>query len=150
MADWNYPRPIPKTADSEQPTGSYTVEPQQGEGANMRSDANWEGKAVNVRRKGIDGILSNKQVQVELTEQAARTIALTLGRLKQTTLTLPADAQELLTALDFVMVGDPASRAAHRDMEAGKGMTPDGGFKEPENFGRAPREIRGTDGRSKL
>jgi hypothetical protein len=67
------------------------------------------------------------------TPEAARTLALTLGRLKQTTMTLPGDAQELLTALDYVMVGDPHSRRQHDVMEAGKGMTPDGGYKAPEN-----------------
>lgn len=98
----------------------------------MAGNRRWDGKAVHVRQKGIDGILSNKEITVELGQQAARTLALSLGRIKQTTFALPGDVQELLTALDYVMVGDPASSRKHAEMEAGKGMTPDGGHKAPE------------------
>lgn len=93
----------------------------------------WDGKAVSLKRKGLEGLFSNKQILVELTEDAARKLSLALMRLKQTTVPLTGDAQELLDALNYVMVGDPDSRAVHRRMEAGKGMTPDGGYKEPEN-----------------
>lgn len=110
----------------------------------MANEREWDGRSVSVRHRSD----VHKPVRVELTEKAARTIALALSRLKQTTMTLPGDAQELLNALDYVMVGDPNSTREHRQMEAGKGMTPDGGYRHPQNM--APREIRGTDGRSKL
>ncbi len=126
-----------KTAGSGGPIGSDTVEYQQ-EGANM-ADREWDGKTVSVQRKGLEGLFSNKPIRVEFTEQAARTVALALARLKQTTMVLPGEAQELLTALDYVMVGDPASTRAHNELEAGKGMTPDGGYKAPENLGRLKR-----------
>jgi hypothetical protein len=108
----------------------------------------WEGRDVEAKKKGLEGVFSNKSIQIDLTDQAARDLALALGRLTQTTLPLTGNMEELRQALNFILVGDPMSRASHRRMEAGKGMTPDGGYKTPENL--APREIRGTDGRSKF
>lgn len=86
----------------------------------------WDGKAVLVR-SGIGELLRRRPVTVELTDEAARKTALALARLKQTTFALPDEVQELLDALNYVLVGDPGSTGAHRRMEAGKGMTPDGG-----------------------
>lgn len=100
----------------------------------MDNERRWIGRAVEVSVLAVAEPISRhlKPVELALTTKAARTLALALSRLKQTTVTLPGDAQELLTALDYVMVGDPASTRAHREMEAGKGMTPDGGYKAPD------------------
>lgn len=85
----------------------------------------WDGKTVHVTDMGPGR--DRRQIEVSLTEGAARKLALSLSRLKQTTFALPDECQELLDALNYVLVGDPDSRAAHQRMEAGKGMTPDGG-----------------------
>jgi hypothetical protein len=98
----------------------------------MENDRVWDGRAVSMMQRS-EVAMTQKLIRVDLTPQAARTLALALGRIKQTTFTLPGDVQELLTALDYVMVGDPHSRRKHAELEAGKGMTPDGGYKAPEN-----------------
>lgn len=68
-----------------------------------------------------------KRVTVEMPEDTARKLALALGRLRQTyQVSSPEAIEELYQALNFVLVGDPASVAAHRRMEAGKGMEPAG------------------------
>lgn len=87
----------------------------------------WDGKTVHVINMGSGH--DRRQIEVSLTEDAARKLALAITKLKQTTIMLPPEVEELVTALNYVMVGDPASRAAHRVMEAGKGMTPDGGWR---------------------
>lgn len=120
-----------KTADSHNGIGSDRVEPQQ-KGANMKPQRRWDGKAVIVSKaSGVpEGI---KPIGVYLTEKAARTVALSLDRLKQTFITLPEEVQELLTAIDYVTLGDENSTQLHDAMNVGKGMTPDGGYKTPEN-----------------
>ena len=91
----------------------------------------WDGKTVHVINMGPGQ--DRRQVEVSLTSDAARKLALVLAKTKQTYfLGLEPEIEKLLTALNYVMVGDPASRAAHRQMEAGKGMTPDGGYRAPE------------------
>jgi hypothetical protein len=85
----------------------------------------WDGKSVTVVNTGNRH--DRRQIDVSLSNDAARMLALALARLKQTTISLTPEVEELLSALNYVTVGDPASRAAHRVMEAGKGMTPDGG-----------------------
>lgn len=90
----------------------------------------WDGKTVHVIDMGPGR--DRRQIEVSLTEDAARKTALALARLKQTTFGLADEVQEVLDALNFVLVGDPHSREAHRRMEVGKGMTPDGGYKEPQ------------------
>jgi hypothetical protein len=83
----------------------------------------WDGKAVLVQ-SGLGEMLDRRPVRFNLTEKAARDLALALKRLQQTSLMNPESVTELVDALDFVLVGDPASRAAHARMEAGKGMAP--------------------------
>jgi hypothetical protein len=101
----------------------------------MSNRRTWDGRAVKVQPMGLEDLFSGKDIRIEVSEKAARTLALALSRLKQTTLTLPGDAQEILNALDYVMVGDPASTREHSRMEAGKGMTPDGGYRAPNERG---------------
>jgi len=91
----------------------------------------WNGRDVRVLGGLGERETTGRTVSVELTNKAARTLALSLMRLKQTTITLPAEAQEFLDAINYVTVGDPASNAAYARMEAGKGMTPDGGYRKP-------------------
>lgn len=85
----------------------------------------WDGKAVHVTRS--NPAQDRRNVEIGLTIDAAGKLALALSRLKQTTFALQPEVQELLDGVNYVIVGDPASREAHRIMEAGKGMTPDGG-----------------------
>lgn len=91
----------------------------------------WDGKTVHVINMGFGR--DRRQIEVSLTEDAARKLALAITKLKQTTMLLPPEVGELLNALNYVLVGDPASRAAHSSMEAGKGMTPDGGYRKPDD-----------------
>lgn len=76
------------------------------------------------------GTLPTKPIVVALTAEAARDMIKTMGRVEQTTFALPGSLKELKQALEYVLVGDDASLRAHRQMEAGKGMTPDGGYRE--------------------
>jgi hypothetical protein len=91
----------------------------------LRDSPTWDGKTLKVVNSAPN------RVDVTLTNDAARMLALALARLKQTTISLTPEVAERLTALHYVRGGDPASRAAHARMEAGKGMTPDGGYKSP-------------------
>ena len=93
------------------------------------TDRIWNGRAAFVMGASST---PGKPIGLALTEEAARKTALALLRLKQTTIPLSGDVQELLDALNYVLVGDPESRAAHRRKEAGKGMTPDGGYRAPD------------------
>lgn len=87
----------------------------------------WVGKAVSVKPPGLGELLSHKPYTVRLTEAGARNLALSIAKLKQTTMMVPVEVEELLDALNYVLVGDPHSRAQHQRMEAGKGMEPSGG-----------------------
>lgn len=105
----------------------------------LRDSPTWDGKTSKVVNSAPN------RVDVTLTNDAARMLALALARLKQTTISLTPEVEELLTALNYVLVGDPASRAAHARMEAGKGMTPDGGHRAP-NHTFWPSEHSSWDG----
>lgn len=110
----------------------------------------WDGKAVHATDMGPGK--DRRRVEVLLTDDAARKLAISLARLKQTTFGLMDEVEEVLQALNFVTIGDPESRAAHRQMEAGKGMTPDGGHKAPQKHvidgGRGGK--RGSEWRDRL
>jgi hypothetical protein len=88
----------------------------------------WLGKTVLVSQSANPK--TYVPIVIELGSEAASELASSLLRLKQTTFALPDGVQELLQALDYVLVGDPASTASHKRMEAGKGMTPDGGWRD--------------------
>lgn len=88
------------------------------------SEREWRGRAVSL---GHFPGQSHWPTKVELTEDAARKLALALAKLKQTTMMVPVEVDEVLDALNYVLVGDPHSRQQHRRMEAGKGMEPSGG-----------------------
>jgi hypothetical protein len=90
----------------------------------------WDGKEVSVQI--APQIQGRRHIAIGLTDEAARHLVHTLRRLEQTYVDTMPGAVELRSALDYVLVADPASVAAHRRMEAGKGMTPDGGYREPE------------------
>lgn len=85
----------------------------------------WDGRTVHIVR--TNPAYDRREVDVSLTESTARDLALALRRMQQTSLMPPESVLELADALDYILVGDPASHAAHRRMEAAKGMTPDGG-----------------------
>jgi hypothetical protein len=65
-------------------------------------------------------------IDIHMTPDAATKLSLGLAELKRLN-GLTGDLQELMDALNYALVGDPASEIRHRRMEAGKGMTPDGG-----------------------
>jgi hypothetical protein len=81
----------------------------------------WRGRKVNVSRTGWRG---HKGIQIELPESAASELALFLKERGLGRIFSPEVLNELETALDFILVGDPASVAAHKRMEASKGMDP--------------------------
>lgn len=85
----------------------------------------WDGRSVYIIKQCL-----RYPVEIDLAPETAGQLANLLR--KQTGLAnvftpLPDGLLELLNALDYVLVGDPASVAAHRRMEAGKGMEPSGG-----------------------
>jgi hypothetical protein len=96
----------------------------------------WEGKEVSVQI--APQIQGRRHIAIGLTDEAARSLALAILRLKQGSVGHGASVDELADALNYVLVSDPASVAAHRRMEAGKGMTPDGGYREPETLPVTP------------
>jgi hypothetical protein len=91
----------------------------------------WDGKDVYFVHE--DNGRDRRDFQLGMTEQTARNLALALTKLRQTTMMLPESVGEIVHALNYVLVGDPASGAAHRRLNAGKGMEPAGG--DPTNYG---------------
>lgn len=91
----------------------------------------WDGRTVHLTR--TDPAYDRREIDLALTENTARDLALALRRMQQTSMMPPESVQEICDAIDYVLVGDPASQAAHRRMEAGKGMTPDQGIGLPAN-----------------
>lgn len=92
----------------------------------------WDGRTVHVARTNPEH--DRRDVDLALTRDAAGQLANFIRRqtgLSATFAPLTPELQEILNALDYVLVADPASIAAHRRMEAGKGMTPDGGYRTP-------------------
>lgn len=90
----------------------------------------WNGRTVHVTT--TDHRHDRRSVDIALTPETAGYLANLLR--KQTGLRnlldpLPEGLHDLMTALDYVLVADPASSAAHRRMEASKGMDP--GDSEP-------------------
>jgi hypothetical protein len=87
---------------------------------------NWDGRAVYVRRSVI--VQTRQPVTVRLTEETAGSVANALRVLSNQCESqghkMAPDLRELMLALDYVMVGDPASSREHRRMEASKGMDP--------------------------
>jgi hypothetical protein len=83
----------------------------------------WDGKTV-LALVNANTPHPGKPVGLALSDRTARDLALALARLKQTTFALQGGVQELLDALNYVLVADPASVLAHQRMEAGKGMDP--------------------------
>lgn len=112
----------------------------------------WQGRAVSVENGGLQTLFSNKTVEIKMTEEGARRLSFAIATVAAVRkhqgmeqMLLP-EVQELLDALNYVFVADPASVAAHSRMEAGKGMTPDGGHKvpEPDHSPGACRVLRGS------
>ena len=100
----------------------------------------WDGKAVSVDPGSLSGLMTDKPFEVHSSEATARKLALLLSSHKaMTQAALEPEMDELLTALNYVIVADPTSVQAHSRLEAGKGMTPDGGYKYPS----PPRDGRG-------
>jgi hypothetical protein len=87
----------------------------------------WDGKTVAVSFRDHHPRFPTGVVDIQMGRDAAHLVTLILKRLQQTTLGMTPGAEELLDALDYVLVADPASVAKHRAMEAGKGMEPSGG-----------------------
>lgn len=110
----------------------------------------WDGKAVTLDPGGLGSLLTNKPVEIRMTEEGARRLSFALASVAavrkaqgREQLLLP-EVQELLDAINYVFVADPASVAAHKAMEAGKGMTPDGGYRAPDHSPGACVVLRGA------
>src|SRR4051812_34977231 len=100
----------------------------------------WDGKAVKVCQRSNAYDLRN--VEVGLSRNTAGALA-NLLRLHNTpgSSMMPDGLHELMVALDYVLVSDPASVAAYRRMEASKGMDPSMSNPPP-----VVRPLRETDG----
>lgn len=97
----------------------------------MKPERFWDGKTVHVIELPDP---DRRNVEIAVTPETAHQLALVLRQANGigNPIVLPEGVAELMTALDYVLVADPVSVAAHKRMEAGKGMTPDGGYKFPE------------------
>lgn len=100
----------------------------------------WDGRTVHFAHGGLGKIYDSRSFELALTEAAARKLALALSKYKQTYFSTEPEVEEILNALNYVLVGDPDSRAKHQRMETGKGMTPDGGHKPPQPSPSPPRD----------
>lgn len=87
----------------------------------------WDGRAIALSLRSTHPRFPEGVIDIQMGARTAQKLALSMHRLRQTTIMLPPEVQELVDALDYVLVGDPQSRAAHGRMEAGKGMEPSGG-----------------------
>lgn len=100
----------------------------------------WDGKHVRVKNDVTHR--TGKEVEIRLKLTGASRLALALKRLHNVEgAGLAPELEELMWGLDFVLVGDPASVARHRRMEAGKGMEP--GPADPASYdvGEAERPM---------
>ena len=78
----------------------------------------WDGRTVHVAQ--TDPQRDKRCVEIGLTPETGRELALALRRLQQTSLANAPAVDELVNALDYVLVGDPFSRRQHAEMEAAK------------------------------
>jgi len=87
----------------------------------------WDGRTVHITQDASPR--DRRKVEVGLTPNTASELALTLRQAQgiDNPIQLTAGLVELLSALDYVLVGDPASVAAHRRMNDFKGMDPAAG-----------------------
>jgi hypothetical protein len=100
----------------------------------------WDGRTVHVT---TNTYADRRSVEAGMTPETAGALANLLRShtgLANLLSPLPDELQELMVALDYVMVADPSSVAAHRRMEASKGMDP-----AESNPPALPRPLRDTD-----
>jgi hypothetical protein len=98
------------------------------------SERHWDGKTVHVARAPGPGH-DPRRLEIGLTEGTARELALSLRRLFQTTMMVPPSVRELADALDYVLVGDPASRNTYRAIRESMGTFDEAARRE---FHRSP------------
>jgi hypothetical protein len=99
----------------------------------------WDGRTVHVTT--LNNHSDHRSVEVALTPESAGHLANVLRILNRPEIApLSPYLHELMVALDYVLVADPASVAAHRKMEASKGMNP-----VESNPPAVPRPLRFTD-----
>jgi hypothetical protein len=91
----------------------------------------WHGRSVRLGI-AISDPKDLRPVTLELGTETASALANSLRRLNNTHFGLPVDVHEIMNALDYVLTGDPASTARHKEMERGKGMEPSGGYRAPD------------------
>lgn len=78
----------------------------------------WNGKTVHVAV--TNSAHDNRSIEIGLKPETARELALALRRLQQTSLASAPGVDELVNALDYVLIGDPFSRTQHAAMERAK------------------------------
>jgi hypothetical protein len=105
----------------------------------------WDGRTVHFANAGLMKLYDRRNFELGLTEDAARKLALALARNKQTYFTVEPEVEEILSALNYVLVGDPESCAEHERMERAKGMTPDGGYRAPNLIPGKAQQASGVD-----
>lgn len=102
------------------------------------SERYWDGK--NVHLTNIDRY-DRRSVEIAVTPETARRLSMHLDKLKALWGNHMPDVEELATALSYVLVGDPASAAKKRTMDASKGMEPSGSDPRSYAEGEAETEI---------
>ena len=97
------------------------------------AEKRWDaGKRLAVAHRDTHPDFPRGVVDIQMPVETARKVALSLMKLRQTTLMVSPEVVEFLDALNYVLVGDPGSVGAHRRMEAGKGMEPAAG--DPRSY----------------
>ncbi len=89
----------------------------------------WDGRGVYASARA-----ERRPIRLFLTRNLALDLRTAIARLRQTSLMAPESLQELEDAIGYVITGDPESENAWKSMEAGKGMTPDGGYQIPDHY----------------
>lgn len=84
----------------------------------MHRNRCWNSRTIHVNQ--IDPQRDRRCVEISLTPETGRELALALRRLQQTSLANAPAVDELVNALDYVLVGDPHSRAQHAALERSK------------------------------
>lgn len=89
----------------------------------------WNGRSVHVAPTNPEH--DRRSVEIALTPEAAEALRAWMAKSNLAFLLMDPAIGELHEALEYVLVGHQRSIDNHRRMQAGKGMTPDGGYRMP-------------------
>lgn len=105
--------------------GSDTVHEMRGRDQMTEQNRAWLGRNVHAMADPITN--PRKPIGIALSEGSAEELRSYLSKLSLGFIVADPSVGELLTALNYVLKGDPESTNTKRAMDASKGMTPDGG-----------------------